>query len=1278
MKRRTFIKSATGVMALASNGAVLELFGQTAGTGALEKAFQNPPADAGLSVVHHWTGGVVTKEGITADLEGMAASGINTVNWFYFDGSGVQDGVQIYPCKSPEWWDIINHLMSEAKRVGLTVAPHICSSWGPAGTEGITPELSQQVLAWSETEAEGGRPFTGTLARPQRPAGRGRGGGAAPAGAAGAAGATGAAAAGAGRAAGGRGAGAAATVGAAGAAVAPATAGPGGAAPQAMPAGRGGPSFPPSWSAYYRDLAVLAFPIPGDWGETSVTRKPKITTSLPITDLAKAVDPANNERIVTTDKAGYIQFAFDQPFTLRSVAVTPGGGAGGGMGAPGGGQQAGNPHLTAHGLEVQASDDGINFRKIGQCEPMFNGWQTSIPATLTHTVTQTAARFFRLVYNPTQPKAYDEGMRTGTRQGSADLKNMIEPLGFANIVLSSTPTVHLLPAKNNMTWGRGRLVSDDEIPPSACVPLESIVDLTNKMREDGTIDNWTPPAGKWKVFRFGYMSQMSATGGGLQCDKYSADAARVVFKGWVGEMLRRVPDGKQVIKFLNVDSYEGGSLNWSPVLPEEFRSRRGYDLTKYLPCMAGVMVQSGGATEGFLLDLRRTLSECLSDNHFGTLFRLAHENGLTFMSESVNQAFNCDDMEYFKNTDWTGGEFWVRATQNWKPNDIADPVSAARMYGKKIIFSEAWTGGRWDNHPFALKAMGDHHYAEGLNRMMLHVWNAQYYPKRLPGQPGAGTPFNMLNTWWKPGKAWLDYLKKAQTLLQQGQPVEDALYYSGENIPCRALLAPKLGWVWAADPPMPDGYKHATINHDGLLNYAKVQNGRIVMSGLSYRLLVLRANEPFLTPPVALKIKEMVEAGAIVVGPKPTRSPSLEMGAAGQATVKQVADQLWGKIDGKTVTENRFGKGRVFWGKPMTEVLAAIGATPDIQFNKLVATATGKPVVVDADAPSGTNPVLVGEERKGWGMEFCHRQGQGLDIYFLSNQEYFPVSTEVSFRITGRIPELWNPETGTMEDIPAWQEQNGRTIIPMNFDPSGAVFVIFRKPSTGADPVVEVTGGKPVSSRGLRLRKTATGLEIWAFESGDWTLKMKSGKSVPVKATVPAPASIDGEWNVSFPVRNATKQARLKAGSWTENADEDVKFFSGTATYSKEVTVTAAQKATGKRLYLDLGDIQNLARVRLNGKDLGVLWKAPYVADITSAAIVGANKLELEVTNTWVNRIAGDEGKPQDQRVTWAGSAGRGRGGGAGQPAAGAAPQLLPAGLIGPVRLVSEVQVSAT
>jgi hypothetical protein len=1256
MKRRTFLQMscAAGVVTLLDPPAFLA---QSA-PASLEKVFLNPPADAGLSVVYHWTGGAVTREGITADMEGIAASGINTVNWFFFDGSAPTnaEGIPTPACKTPEWWEYVEHLMREAKRLNLTIAPHVCSSWGPAGTAGITPELSQQQLTWSEVEIEGGRPFMGALPRPPRPAGRGRGGmgpGAA------AAGPGGAAAAGAQ-------AGAAGAAGGRGAATAPAGAQ---GAPFAMGGGgRGGPSFPPSWANYYRDLAVLAFPVPADWGETSVTRKARVTTSLPITDLVKAADPANNDRVVDTDKAGWIQFTFDQPFTLRAVTVNPGGGAGG-FGGGGGG---GNPYRIAHSLEVQASDDGANFRKIGQLEPMYNGWQSSA-STLTHTVPETRARYFRLVYTPSSPVGYDEGMRTGTRTGGGDFANMVEPLGFASIVLSSTPAVHHLPAKSMTTWGRGRLVADAEFPSSACVPLSSIVDLTAKLRDDGTIEDWTPGPGTWKIQRIGYMSQMTSTGGGLQCDKMSADAARIVFQGWFGEFKKRIPDSDKLIKVLNIDSWEGGSQNWSPVLPQEFRTRRGYDLVKYLPCMTGVMVESPSVTEGFLLDLRRTISECIADNHYGTMYRLAHENDAIVMSEDVNPAIAVDGMEYYKNTDWVGGEFWVRASQNWKPNDIRDGTAGGRIYGKKVNFAEAFTGGSWQDHPFALKAMGDHNFVEGVNRMMLHVWNEQYRPNRVPGIPGAGTPFNHLNTWWKPGQAWRDYLKRAQAVLQSGQNVADILYFAGENIPCRSILHPKLGSCWAADPAPPDGFAHDTINRDGLLRLTKVQNGRIVVNNaLSYRLLVLRADEPYLTPPVAARIKELVEAGAIVVGPKPAYSPSLERGEAGQAAVRQVAQQVWGNIDGKTVTENRFGKGRVFWGKPMAEVLSALEVAPDVQFNKLVETATGNPVQVNANAPRGTNPVLVGADRKGWGMEYLHRQEQGYDLYFLSNQEFFPVSTEVSFRVSGRVPELWHADTGTIEEAPLWRQQNGRTVIPMEFDPAGSVFVVFRKPATGADPIVEMTGGKTVGPRRLRLRKTAAGLETWAAEAGNWTLKTKSGRTVQIKAAkVPDPVNIGGSWSVSFPVKGATKQVELQAGSWTNHSDEDVKYFSGTATYKKEFTVTAAQKAAGRRLCLDLGDVQNLARVRLNGKDLGVLWKAPYAVDITASAVAGTNRLEIEVTNTWVNRLIGDAGKPQEQRTTFMAGGGMGGRGGLSANA-----PLLPAGLLGPVRIITEVKVT--
>jgi hypothetical protein len=248
----------------------------------------------------------------------------------------------------------------------------------------------------------------------------------------------------------------------------------------------------------------------------------------------------------------------------------------------------------------------------------------------------------------------------------------------------------------------------------------------------------------------------------------------------------------------------------------------------------------------------------------------------------------------------------------------------------------------------------------------------------------------------------------------------------------------------------------------------------------------------------------------------------------------------------------------------------------------------------------------------------------------------------------------------------------------MSFDPSGSVFVVFRKAATGANPVAEVTGGEAIGPKGLRLRMTAQGLETWASKTGEWTLTMKSGQTVRVKAAnVPAPIDVTGEWEVTFPVKGSAKRAQMPAGSWTDQRDEDVKYFSGTATYKKAFVLPVEQKATGKRLHLDLGDVRNLARVRLNGQNLGVLWKAPYVVDITREAVPGPNELEIEVTNTWDNRLAGDAGKPREQRTTFVSGRGFGPPGGPpGGPVGGGQQRLFPAGLLGPVRVTTEIQAT--
>ena len=1075
--------------------------------------------------------------------------------------------------------------------------------------------MSQQQIVWSENIAAGGRRFTGTLERPTREE-------------------------------------------------------------EAPAFGRRGPANPESWDAYYRDLAVLAFPVPEDWGETNSNRHADVTSNLPVSDYQRLTDISNTEITVETDQEGWIQFAFDEPFTLRSVRINPGGGGFGGA-----------FNRPAHSMEVQASDDGVAFQHIGALEPMANSWQTRV-SYLVHTVPQTTARFFRLVYNPGPPIGYDEHMQGGSYRGAGggwwqqeepeedvpDMLDTVDRLALCAVELSSTAVVHHYQGKTALAWGLSRRISDEEMPASACVPLNSIIDLTSKLNDDGTLDDWQPPAGTWKILRFGYTTMArtngSGIGQGLEADKFSADGARIAFEGWYGKVLKRIGPrlSGNVLKMLNVDSWECGSQNWSPVFRDEFKARRGFDVLEYLPAMAGIPVQSADVTESFLFDIRRTIAELICDNFFGTLKKLAHAHGSLIQTEAVCPTMTADGMLVHKNVDVTAGEFWVTAWQNWKPCDIRDAVSGAHIYGKKIAMAEAFTGGGdWSEHPYDLKAMGDLHFADGINRFMLHLWAAQPYPGRVPGVTGAaGTYFNEHNTWWKPGEAWIDYLRRCQSLLQTGRSVADALYFTGEEVPGRALIPPRYGTYYVTNPPLPEGYDYDSINQDALLNLTGVNDGNIVLnSGVSYRILVLRP-DTLITPQVAHKIKELVYAGATVVGPKPTGSTSLEMGDTADAEVIRVAEEVWGNMDGVSITENVFGKGRVFWGKPMDEVLTLVEADPDALFTHLLETETGKSYQATAFEPHGVNPTLVGAERQGWGMVWIHKQDIAHDFYFLSNQEQVALSTEVSLRISGKVPELWHPDTGNIEAAPLWREENGRTIIPMAFDPAGSVFVMFRKAAVDTDHIVEITGDDSAGPRRLKLEVTDAGLTCWAAKTGSWNLKTETGRIFTVRVTdVPDVVEVQGAWDVAFPLlHKPDKQIRLQPGSWTDNSDDDIKYFSGTASYLKTFTLPESNFTDSFRLFLDLGEIKNLARVRLNGKDLGVLWKPPYRVEVTSVAEAGANRLEIEVTNTWKNHLIRDAGLPEAERTTWIAGGG---------PRANT--PLLPAGLLGPVRIITAVGV---
>ncbi len=1213
MHRRTFIQLASGTAVYLTTAPYFSTFlhapGRPDDTAAA--LFINPPAEAGPWVVWHWTTANQTREGVTADLEGMAAMGIAGASLFSFPpgessfrGPGTVVENPSAPL-TPEWFELVHHAVSEAGRLGITLALQISAGWATAGGDWIQPEDSQQQIVWSEESVAGGQSFSGVLQRPRR--------------------------------------------------------------------ANEQDTEPQSWRDYYRDLAVLALPVPADWGETNVTRDAALTATLPVKDAAKLTDITSRELMIDTDQAGHIQFSFDAPFTLRSIRMNPG--------SRSANTFFGVYNRPAHSLEIQASDDGVSFRVVGALEPMAHSWQTRL-SSLTHAVPETTARHFRLVYHPGPPIGYDEHMQSGSYRGSGGfgfetgevsdvpMLQMIDPLLISSLALSSTPVVHHWEGKTALVWGMSRRITDTEMPASACVSMDSLVDLSDRMGPDGQLDWEAPPGSTWRILRFGYTTMAETNGEGigqgLECDKLSAAGARASFNGWFARVIDDIgPElAGRVLTMLNVDSWECGSQNWSPVMRNEFRARRGYDVLRYLPTMAGIPLESADTTESFLFDLRRTIADLISDNFVATLNDLAQSRGAQMQMEAVPPGMISDGMSVHKHVDVTAGEFWVTAWQNWKPCDIAEAAHGAHIYGKRIVMAEAFTGGGdWKEHPYDLKAMGDLHFADGINRFMLHLWAAQPYPGRVPGQTGAaGTYINQHTTWFTPGKAWIDYLRRCQVLLQSGQPVRDVAYFIGEAVPCRALIPPRYGSFFVTDPPLPEGYAYDSINRDVLLHHARAEDGMLVLdSGMRYRVLVLRPG-PWLTPQTLHKVRELVRAGVTVVGDRPSASPSLDMADFAGNEVSALAQELWGDPSGAQPGSRSVGNGRLFSGAPMDVVLTEIDLQPDLLFHDVVRTDSGAPYVATSHEPDGIDPTLYGAARQGWGLVWNHKRDGEMDFYFLSNQEQFPLSCEVSFRVDDRVPECWHPDTGRIEDAPVWNAEGGRTRLPLDFDPAGSVFVVFRRSSRGLDPIVSVTGDS--GRRDLCLQMTPDGLERWAAASGQWNLRTRRGfVSTVSAANVPAPRRIDGPWQVTFPLLSGTvRRVNLEPGSWTTHRDPEISHFSGTATYRKSIDLPAAQENT--RLFLDLGDIKNLARVRLNGNDLGVVWKPPYRVEISPAAVPGDNQLEVELTNTWHNRLVRDAGLQENDRQTWLLGSG---------PSADATLEL--AGLLGPVRIVTEVRV---
>ena len=648
-----------------------------------------------------------------------------------------------------------------------------------------------------------------------------------------------------------------------------------------------------------------------------------------------------------------------------------------------------------------------------------------------------------------------------------------------------------------------------------------------------------------------------------------------------------------------IDSYEVGGQNWTENFRAEFQKRRGYDPLKFLPAFTARVVDNPQMTERFLWDIRRTIADLFAENYYGHFAELCRQHGLKSAVEPYTGPF--ESLQCGATADVVMGEFWSGSQGN---SSIKLAASIAHIYGKTIVGAESFTArpeaGRWQNDPYSLKALGDLMYCQGLNRYVFHRYAMQPWTNRWPGMTMGqwGFHFERTVTWWEQGKPWIDYITRCQFLLQQGRPVADVAYFCGESAPVE---------IRTGNPAMPAGYDYDAINADVLQHRATVENGRLTLpDGVSYAALVLPPEDSNMTPQLLERIRQLVRDGVTIIGPRPEHSPSLADYPKSDEQVKELAAKLWGKCDGSNITENVAGKGRIIWGESLTKVFAAQKLKPDFEF--------------------------VGDS-KDTRLAYAHRISSRADIYFVSNQRTQVDSAECTFRVSGKTPELWHADTGVIERAPVWHEQDGRTTVSLTFDPAGSAFVIFREPASGDHAVTANADAQWQTVMGkngeLLVKATIDGIAEFHTAAGK-TLKATA-------ANVPAPLELTGAWDLNFPPNwGAPPSIKLeKLISWTDHTNDGVRYFSGTATYEKEIEIPAERLTANRELWLDLGAVKNFAEVSLNGQNLGVLWKPPFRVNITSAAKPGMNKLVVKVTNLWPNRLIGDEQLPPD--VEWNG-----------------------------------------
>jgi hypothetical protein len=972
---------------------------------------------------------------------------------------------------------------------------------------------------------------------------------------------------------------------------------------------------------FYRDSVVLAYRTP-EAAVGMAALKPKVTSSGgPIDGAALMDDSLGTGVTIAAAKGGgaaWLQYEFAQPFTARALSL---------------GMRGRIPVG-----KVLASDDGVAWRTIADM-PGPQGYHGA--SVRTFGFDAVTAKFFRIEFD-----------RAGLSpaeviHGENDAPPVVRPGGFAapvNAGYGVTEAIFYADARVNRWEDKGAfgsLMDVYEVVPTpaanaaAEIAKADIVDLTGKMDADGTL-KWDAPAGHWTVMRMGYALTGAKNrpsvpaGSGYEVDKLNSGYVRQYFSGYMDPMQKALGGlVGSTVQYMTMDSWEAGMQNWTDDMVDQFKARRGYDPTPWLPVLAGHVVESADASDRFLWDFRRTLADLYAGAFYGTMDEELHKLGMKAYSEASGVALEIpeDTLLNKSHIDVPMAEFWVHALhpESMYLVDVRGAASAAHVYGKPLVATESYTGGGYEA-PYTLKKIADYWFTQGVNRLVFHT-SAEQPLDTKPGNTMVGTHINRNITWAELAGPFMTYVARVSYMLQQGSPTADLAYLLPEGAPSTMPF-----WGDGLQPAPPSGYDYDYVNTDILLHHMSVAaDGRVhvdgsseMPEGMTYHVLVLPPTT-VMTPEVAGKLHELVAAGATIVGARPVGSPSLAGGADADAKVRAAAMDVWGDMDGVTLNQHAYGKGMVYNGLTLDEVLSRVGAAPDF-------------------AASGSLDM-----QPAW----VHRRTKDADIYFVANQADRPVHLEARFRVAGRDVQVWRPMDGgidrgagyasgaRMEDRSgnrqpgiqpaAYVERDEFTTVPLDLAERESVFVVFRDKAVG-----------PAQSETARSAAAVSETKL-ATVGGPWTVSFPAGWGAPASVTM------------------------AKLASWTESADAGVKYFSGTATYAKSVTAQAGWFKPGRRIWLDLGKVRDIAEVKVNGKAVGMVWAPPYRVEVTGALRPGANKVEIAVTNEWTNRLIGDRLMPEKHVLTPPGAPG------AAVPLAGFAVgprEPLESGLVGEVEIV--------